>query len=55
MTPDNSDYFVAAYVAAAVVYGGYIVSLVVRARRARGRQQRQRSAGELSRTPRSEA
>ena len=32
--PDNASYFHAAYVTAAVLYGGYIVSLVVRARRA---------------------
>ncbi len=38
--PDNSAYYYAAYVAAAVIYGAYIVSLVVRTRRARDRQRR---------------
>lgn len=32
--PDNASYYLAAYVTAAVLYGGYVVSLVVRARRA---------------------
>lgn len=30
--PDNAGYMVAAYVAAAAVLGGYVVSLVARAR-----------------------
>jgi hypothetical protein len=37
--PDNAIYYHAAYIAAAVVYGGYIVSLLVRSRRARERQE----------------
>ena len=32
--PDNASYYHAAYVTAAVLYGGYVVSLLVRARRA---------------------
>ena len=30
--PDNAGYMFAAYIAAAVIVGGYVVSLVVRAR-----------------------
>jgi hypothetical protein len=30
--PDNAGYMFAAYIAAALVFGGYAVSLVVRAR-----------------------
>jgi hypothetical protein len=41
MIPDNAAYFHAAYIAAAVIYGGYIVVLWTRAKalkqRARGR------------------
>jgi hypothetical protein len=41
MPPDNAAYFHAAYIAAAIIYGGYIVLLWERAqalrRRARGR------------------
>ena len=37
MTPDNAFYYHASYVAAAVVYVGYAVSLAVRARRLRVR------------------
>jgi hypothetical protein len=41
--PDNAIYYQLAYAAAALIYGGYIVSLVVRMRRARARQrERQR-------------
>jgi hypothetical protein len=41
--PDNAIYYQLAYAAAALIYGGYIVSLVVRMRRARDRQrERQR-------------
>ena len=43
--PDNAVFYYAAYAAAAVVYGGYIVSLVVRGRRARERQRRQGVVG----------
>ena len=35
MTPDTTTYFVAAYVAAGVLYAGYILSLWWRARRLR--------------------
>lgn len=44
--PDNSAYYYAAYIAAAVIYGGYILSLVIRTRRARERQ-RHRDAAAL--------
>ena len=40
--PDTFSYYVAAYVVAGVLYGGYILSLVLRARR-------------LSRLPRAES
>lgn len=30
--PDNTGYMIAGYVAAAVILGGYVLSLVVRAR-----------------------
>ncbi len=41
--PDNAVYYQVAYAAAALIYGGYIISLVVRTRRARDRQrERQR-------------
>lgn len=56
MTPENSEYFIAAYTAATLVYGGYVVSLLLRARRARERKRRQRAAAsQLSRAPQSEA
>ncbi|MDF2776298.1 MAG: hypothetical protein K0S86_5800 [Geminicoccaceae bacterium] len=42
--PDNSAYYYAAYIAAGVIYGGYIVSLVIRTRRARERQRRRDTA-----------
>jgi hypothetical protein len=35
--PDNAIFYKLAYGAAAVVYGGYLVSIYVRARRARDR------------------
>jgi hypothetical protein len=38
--PENAVYYHAAYLAAAIVYGGYIVTLIVRGRRARDRQRR---------------
>jgi hypothetical protein len=41
--PDNAIYYHAAYIAAAVVYGGYIISLVIRSRRARDRARRRDS------------
>lgn len=37
MTPDTSRYFVAAYVAAAVIYAAYALSLWRRARRVKRR------------------
>ena len=40
--PDNAVYYHAAYIAAAVVYGAYTISLVVRTRRARNRARRMR-------------
>ena len=42
--PDNSAYYYAAYLAAGLIYGGYIVSLVIRTRRARERQRRRDAA-----------
>lgn len=30
--PDNAGYMFAAYIAAALVFGGYVMSLIVRAR-----------------------
>jgi hypothetical protein len=36
--PDNAVYYHAAYAAAAVLYGGYVVTLVWRARRYRQRE-----------------
>ena len=30
--PENSGYMIAAFIASALVFGGYVVSLVVRAR-----------------------
>ena len=35
--PDNAIYYQLAYGAAAIVYGGYVISIYVRARRARDR------------------
>ena len=37
MTPDNAGYYYAAYIATAVIYGLYAVSVVVRLRKVRGR------------------
>lgn len=37
MTPDNAGYYYAAYVATAVIYVLYAVSIVVRLRNVRGR------------------
>jgi hypothetical protein len=48
--PDNAVYYHAAYIAAAVVYGGYVISLLVRTRRARDRDaRRRRGAGRVAR------
>ena len=41
--PDNAIYYHAAYIVAGVVYAGYIVSLVIRWRRVRRRQEQARS------------
>ena len=43
--PDNAIFAYVAYVAAAVVYGAYVVSLVVRRRRANERLDRQARSG----------
>jgi hypothetical protein len=37
MTPDNADYYYAAYIATAVIYVLYAISIVVRLRRVRDR------------------
>lgn len=39
--PDNAIYYHAAYIAAAIIYGGYIVSLAIRIRRANERKRLQ--------------
>ena len=43
--PDNAVFYHVAYAAAAVIYGGYVVSLVVRSRRTRARERRQMQRG----------
>ena len=43
--PDNAVFFHVAYAVAVVIYGGYVVSLVVRSRRARARERRQMERG----------
>ena len=43
--PDNAVFFHVAYAAAAVIYGGYVISLVVRSRRTRARERRQMQRG----------
>jgi hypothetical protein len=45
MTPDNAVFFHVAYTAAAVIYGGYVVSLIVRSKRTRARERRQMQRG----------
>jgi hypothetical protein len=50
MTPDNAVFYHVAYTAAVVIYGGYLVSLVVRSRRTRDRERRQMKRG-LAREP----
>ena len=47
--PDNAIFYQAAYIAAAIVYGGYIVSLVIRMRRASERTRRQEENSGLPR------
>jgi hypothetical protein len=37
MTPDNAGYYYAAYIATAVIYGLYALSIVVRLHRVRDR------------------
>jgi hypothetical protein len=49
--PDNAIFYQIAYAAAAVIYGGYIVSIFVRTKRARERQRQQKLAGVAPRTP----
>lgn len=44
MIPDNAGYFHAAYTAAAVIIGGYLVSLWVRYRALRERADRENGA-----------
>ena len=39
--PDNAAFYHAAYIAAAIIYGGYIVSLAIRIRRANARKRAQ--------------
>ena len=50
MTPDTAVFFHVAYTAAGVIYGGYVVSLVVRMKRTRDRERRQMQRG-LAREP----
>ena len=40
MTPDNGGFATVAYILVALVYGGYVVSLKIRARRLRERLSR---------------
>jgi len=41
--PDNAVFYHAAYIAAGIVYGGYVVSLLIRTRRANERRRLQDS------------
>ena len=43
--PDNAIYYHAAYIAAGIIYGGYIVSLAIRIRRANERKRLQDRRG----------
>ena len=43
--PDNAVFYHAAYTAAIIIYGGYVVSLVVRSRRTSARERRQMQRG----------
>jgi hypothetical protein len=45
MMPENAIFFHVAYTAAALIYGGYVVSLIVRSRRTRARERRQMQRG----------
>ena len=42
--PDNAGFTYAAYIATAIIYGGYALSLVVRSRRVRERLERKGAA-----------
>ncbi len=48
--PDNAIFYHVAYAVAAIIYGGYVVSLVVRGRRVRERERQQ--AGGVASPPR---
>ena len=51
MTPDNAIFYKLAYAAAALVYGGYLISIYVRARRAKERaSERESLRGGVSRS-----
>jgi hypothetical protein len=43
--PDNAVFYHVAYTAAVIIYGGYVISLVVRSRRTRDRERRQMKRG----------
>ena len=43
--PDNAVFYQAAYAAAGIIYGGYVVSLIIRRRRVRERERRQMARG----------
>lgn len=43
--PDNAIFYQAAYAAAILIYGGYVISLVVRGRQVRNRERRQFERG----------
>jgi hypothetical protein len=43
--PDNAIYYHAAYIAAGIIYGGYIVSLAIRIHRANERKRLQDGRG----------
>ena len=51
MTPDNGSFAIAAYVLAALVYVGYVLSIRVRERRLRDRLAQLESARPVSHTP----
>ena len=46
--PDNAIFYHAAYIAAAVVFGGYIVSVAMRTRRANDRWRRQENRSSVN-------
>ena len=43
--PENAIFFQLAYLAATLVLGGYVVSLIVRGRKVRERERRQKRSG----------